>query len=210
MPTGRATWPAPYTGMSPPQLYRALGVSNRIHDFNDCFKSHGRPAVRITQRDLSQWEYERTIETPAGRQTAVFRKSPNNEWHMPVKWPITTPQEMRVAAWRKERRTWTWDQSRHEPICKEWAGLGAPTIFLPRVTVQDLYVNTMGGRLLRPHLQRADAHRLRPAVHRPLRAEPGAWHQRRDLIDGRHRAGAAGHAGCGRLQCPRIMTARSS
>ncbi len=140
----REPLPAPYTGMSLPQLYRALGVSNRIYDFNDCFKSREDPAVRITQRDLSQWEYERTIETPVGSQTAVFRKSPNNEWHMPVKWPITTPQEMRVAAWREERRTWTWDQARYDALCKEWAGLGAPTIFLPRVTVQDLYVNTMG------------------------------------------------------------------
>jgi hypothetical protein len=49
-----------------------------------------------------------------------------------------------VGAWREERRTWSWDQAAYERLSKEWAGLGAPTMCVPRTTVQKLYLETMG------------------------------------------------------------------
>ena len=98
--------PAPYTGMSLSQLYRALGCSNRVYDYNAAFKCVEDPQVRFPRRDLSATDYELRWDTPVGSQHAVYRISPNSPWHEPVKWPISDEQEMKVAAWRMERTTW--------------------------------------------------------------------------------------------------------
>jgi hypothetical protein len=136
--------PAPYTGMTPPQLYRALGCSNRIYDFTECFVSHEDPEVRITQRDLNETDYEVVWETPIGRQRAVYRRSPRSDWDKPLKWPIADEQEMRSAAWREARRTWSWDQAFFDRLSAEWASLGAPTMYICRTSVQKLIVEDMG------------------------------------------------------------------
>jgi hypothetical protein len=136
--------PAPYTGMTPAQLYRALGCSNRIYEFNECFVAHEDPCVRVTQEDLSDTDYEVTWHTPVGRQRAIYRRSPNSPWHRPIKWPIADEGEMKVAAWREERRTWSWDQATFERLSREWAELGAPTMFICRTNVQKLFIEDMG------------------------------------------------------------------
>ena len=136
--------PAPYTGMTPAQLYRSLGCSNRVYEFNECFVSHEDPAVRVTRTELNDAEHEIIWETPVGRQRAVYRSSPNTPALLPVKWPISDEQEMKVATWREERRTWTWDQARYEQLSREWAGLGAPTMYICRTNVQKLIIEDMG------------------------------------------------------------------
>ena len=136
--------PAPYTGMSESQMYRALGCSHRLYHFNACFPSREDESVRHSHRELGPMEYEVVTETPVGRQRAVYRKSPNNPWHMPVKWPIESPEEMKVATWREERRTWHWDQAAYDKLWQEWQGLGAPTCYMPRVNVQKLFIEDMG------------------------------------------------------------------
>jgi hypothetical protein len=141
--SGRAL-PAPYAGMTPAQLYRALGCSNRIYEFNQCFRSHEDPAVRVTRKELNAIDYEVVWETPVGSQRALYRKVKGSPWHEPIKWPITEEREMRVAAWRAARRTWSWDQAKYEQLCEEWKGLGAPTMFICRTSVQQLFVEDMG------------------------------------------------------------------
>ena len=108
--------PAPYTGMTPAQLYRALGCSNRLYDFDQCFVSHEDERVRITQQDINETDYAIVWETPVGRQRAIYRRSPNTWHHAPVKWPIADAHDLKVAAWREERRTWSWDQGAFDPL----------------------------------------------------------------------------------------------
>jgi hypothetical protein len=136
--------PPPYDGMTPPRIYRSLGCAARPYGFNRCFVSHEDPAVTIRRRDLSETDEEVLVETPVGRQRAVYRRSPTSPWPRPVKWPIANEDEMRVAAWREARRTWTWDQEKYEALSSEWAGLGAPTMYMPRTTVQKLFIDEMG------------------------------------------------------------------
>jgi hypothetical protein len=141
----REPLPAPYTGMTTrPQVYRALGVSDRVYEFGGCFRCQEDPAVRRTQKDIDSCTYEVLVETPVGTQRAVYRISPNSPWHMPVKWPISDEAEMKVAIWRTLRHTWTWDQKEYERLCTEWAHLGAPTMCVPRITVQKLFIDDMG------------------------------------------------------------------
>jgi hypothetical protein len=136
--------PAPYAGMTLAQLYRALGCSNRVYEYNACFKGTEDPRVTLSRRELSATEYELCWTTPVGRQRAVYRMFKESPWHEPVKWPIADEQEMKVAAWRAERTTWAWDQAAFDRVAAEWRGLGAPAMFICRTTIQQLYVSDMG------------------------------------------------------------------
>jgi Uroporphyrinogen decarboxylase (URO-D) len=136
--------PEPYGDMSLPDIYRSLNCSARIYTYNACFKAVEDPAVTVTKRELNATDVETTFETPVGKQVRVDRRTPNSPSPIHVKWEITTEEELRAAIWRTERRTWRWDQKAFEWVTNEWGDLGAPTIFMPRVNIQDLYINTMG------------------------------------------------------------------
>ena len=136
--------PAPYTGMTPVEVYRALGVSARLYNYNRSFRRVEHPSLRRTEKKLSETDAVVTIETPAGKQVEVRRTSPNNPHIIHVKWPVETEEELKVAAWRAENETWEWDQDAFDAVEAEWGDLGAPTIFMPRVSVQSLYIDHMG------------------------------------------------------------------
>ena len=74
----------------------------------------------------------------------VTRKTPNNWYHITLKWPVASEEELKVAIWRAENTTWAWDQAAFDRVAAEWGDLGAPTIYLPRVNVQKLYLEDMG------------------------------------------------------------------
>ena len=136
--------PVPYTGMSIVEVYRELNVSARLYNFNTCFRRVEDPRVKYIDRQLNETDTEYTVETPAGRQVSVGRRSPNSPMERHVKWPVSSEEELKVAVWRAEHRTWEWDGGEFERVKAEWGNLGAPTMFMPRVNVQDLYINTMG------------------------------------------------------------------
>jgi hypothetical protein len=72
------------------------------------------------------------------------RKTPNSWYLIEEKWWISTPEDMRVFTWLLDHAEWRWDQAHYEFAKSKWGRMGAPTMFMPRVTVQDLYINTMG------------------------------------------------------------------
>ncbi len=136
--------PEPYESMTVPGIYRALNCSPRIYEFNACFRRIEDSRVIRNERKLSETDTEITIHTPAGKQVSIYRITSSSPHRIQVKREIESEAEMRVALWRAEHSTWVWDQTRYEALCAEWGNLGAPTMFMPRVNVQDLYINTMG------------------------------------------------------------------
>lgn len=136
--------PQRYRGMTLPDLYRDLGCANRVYDFGEAVKNIEDPRVRITRNVLSPEEYEVTIETPVGNQYARYRVSPNNWYHEPSKWPVSTPEEMKVAAWRERHRQWAWDQKAYDEEVRQWQGLGAVNFCITRTNVAKLYLEVMG------------------------------------------------------------------
>ncbi len=136
--------PEPYDRMSYQEMYRHLQCSNRIYEYGACYQRLEDERVGVLQRPLNEWDREVSWETPVGTQVAVYHRSPNHRSTVTLKWPICNAQDMRVAAWREEHATWRWDQAKFEELRETWGDLGAPTAYLPRVTVQDLYINTMG------------------------------------------------------------------
>jgi len=136
--------PEPYEGMSIPDIFRALGCSSRLYEFNACFRSVGHPAVRQVDEDLNDTDHKTTIETPVGKQESVWRRSLNNPGVIHLKWEVTTEEELKVATWRHENTTWEWDQETYDGLLRELGDLGAPTMFMPRMNVQALYIEQMG------------------------------------------------------------------
>jgi len=136
--------PERYQGLSHPDLYRALGCAQRVYDFCWSIQNVEDPRVRFEKNELSPTEYEMTIHTPVGQQYARYRVSPNNWWHEPIKWPVESPEEMRVAAWRERHRDWEWRPEVYAQICENWKGRGAVNFCMPRVTTAKLYLEEMG------------------------------------------------------------------
>lgn len=136
--------PEPYQGMSLPDIYRSLGCSARLYDFNSCFKRIEHESIKRTEERLNDRDTKITIETPAGRQTVVTRRSPNTFHVAFLKWEVETLEELKVAAWREENTRWEWDRERFDHLSKELGDLGAPTIFMPRMNVQSLYIEKTG------------------------------------------------------------------
>ena len=136
--------PAPYDRMGYVEMYRSLGCSNRIYEYNACFERVEDPRVTVTRRRLNAFDTETAWATPVGDQTQIEHRSPNHRSVSYRKWPVCTRGDLRVAAWREAHCRWRWDQQAFDRVAAEWGRLGAPTCYMPRVTVQDLYINTMG------------------------------------------------------------------
>ncbi len=137
--------PAPYTGMSVPEIYRALGCSHRLYPwYNECFRRIEPASIHRVEEKLDETDVKTTIETPVGRQVRIDRKTPNSRRMIHVKWPVTTEEELKVATWIEENTTWEWDQDKFAKAERDVGDLGAPTVYTPRSNVQDLYINAMG------------------------------------------------------------------
>jgi hypothetical protein len=137
--------PDPYQGMDIFDIYRDLGCSARLYEkFNLCFKEIEHPQVKITEKQLNNTDFETLIETPVGNQRAINRKTKTCERPIRIKWEISDEQELKVAIWRLENSSWQWHQKTYDTLVEQYCDLGAPTMFLPRVTIQDLYINRMG------------------------------------------------------------------
>jgi len=136
--------PAPYTGMSLWEVYRALGCSARLYEYNQCYRRVEHPAVHATTRQLNETDVETTIHTPVGKQVRIDRRTPNSPHAIQVKREVESEDELRVATWREENTTWAWDQEQYDVLQAQVGDLGAPTMYMPRMNVQDLYINRMG------------------------------------------------------------------
>jgi hypothetical protein len=136
--------PAPYTGMTPPQVYRSLHCSDRLYQFNGCVRRVEDPRVVVRENKLSETDSETVWETPVGKQREILRRSKSSWYHERIKAQIASEEEMKVAVWREERASWTWHQDYYDQLLAAVGDLGLPTMFMPRVNVQDLYITTMG------------------------------------------------------------------
>jgi hypothetical protein len=136
--------PLPYTGLSLFDLYRRLGCSARLYEYNACFERVEEPRVRLLKRDLGNGNVEHMIKTPVGTQCEVWHHSPNNLHPVRKKFEVESRDELRIAIWREENATWRWNQQVFDRLQREVGDLGAPVMFMPRSNVQSLYLEKMG------------------------------------------------------------------
>ena len=136
--------PDPYEKMSLPDIFRSLHCSDRLYQFNSSIQRAEDPKVVVRENRLNETDIETIWETPVGKQRAIRRTAPTTWYYERIKGEIASEEDMKVAIWRAERATYTWDQDYYETQLAAVGDLGLPTVFMPRVNVQDLYINTMG------------------------------------------------------------------
>ncbi len=137
-------FPAPYTGMTQPQIYRSLGCSARLYDYNACFQRTEHASVRFVNRKINETDTERLTITPVGTLQGITRSSRNSPRESHVKWPVVTAQDVRVATWLEENAAWRFDGAKYAQLKGDLGDLGAPTMFMPRINIQHMYINVTG------------------------------------------------------------------
>ncbi|MBN2853328.1 MAG: hypothetical protein JXQ23_11395 [Clostridia bacterium] len=136
--------PGKYNGMTKPELYRDLGCSARIYEFNDCFVRTDHHDVVRTVEEIGEQQKLYKMKTPIGTISCVMRSNNSNTGRYYEKWWVNNEEELKIQEWADSRATWSFDQKRFEEHSKEWEGLGAPCIFMPRIGIQHLYISSMG------------------------------------------------------------------
>ena len=137
--------PGGLDGLSDAQIYRNLGCSNRIYEYNACFRQVLPGSVHTYSREISPMERETVIETPAGKLTTVMRGNTSNPGWFFEKWPVVTEDDLKVQMWLVEHTDWAFDRAVYDAVYAEWGDIGLPVMFTwPRVTVQNLYHDLMG------------------------------------------------------------------
>lgn len=136
--------PQPYTGMTPPQLYRTLGCSNRIYDYNSAILRIEDSAIHRYSKAISEYEIEYFAECPSGKISTIQRSNTSNYGVFPKKWWITSEEDMKVAIWIEEHTTFKFDQKEFDKQHDIWGDLGLPSLYVPRVNIQSLFIDTMG------------------------------------------------------------------
>ena len=136
--------PQPYTGKDLPGIYRELGCSNRNYYFSSCFVKVNDDRVKEYTNKISALETEHIIETPVGRISTIIASNTSNYGTFPKKWWVQSEEDMKVLMWVEERCTWKWDDKSYNELLKIWGDLGLPTMCMPRVNIQHLYIDIMG------------------------------------------------------------------
>jgi len=137
--------PGGLNGLTDAEIYRNLGCSNRIYEYNACFEQILPDRVNVYSRDISILEREIVTETPVGKLTTVLQGNTSNPGWFYKKWPVTCEDDLKVQMWLVEHMDWKWDQEIYDSLHSEWGDVGLPVMFMwPRVTVQNLYHDLMG------------------------------------------------------------------
>ena len=136
--------PGRFQGMTEPEVYRALGCSNRVYEYNACFCPVDHCSVRRAEIPIDSSRTKQVVETPVGTMSTVLQKTPASWYHIIEKQWIETPEDMKVATWLAEHSEWRWDQDTYDKVLEDWGRIGAPTMYMPRVNVQHLYLDMMG------------------------------------------------------------------
>ena len=135
--------PGRYKGMSKSALYRDLGCSARIYEFNDCFIPLYDDTIRFSDR-VEGNDHIAVFETPVGTVTHIGRRTPSSPaWLVAKEW-ICSEEDMKVFTYIEAHTDWAFSQETFDRVYAEWGDLGAPCIFMPRVSVQRLYIDLMG------------------------------------------------------------------
>lgn len=136
--------PGVFKGMDLVEVYKELGCSNRIYEYNDCFQTVDAPEIVRTEKKLSELETEYTIETPVGNVSCIMKANTSNSGTFPSKWWIEDEEDLEVMSYVLSHQTWVWREDIYQKVYEKWGRIGAPAIYMPRVNIQYLYIDMMG------------------------------------------------------------------
>lgn len=138
------TLPGEYAGLSRHDLYCTLDVSPRVYEFNGCVQAYDRVPVKRYSKKINDLETEIHFETPVGNIEYIWASNDSNGGAYFKTWPAENEEQLKVMIWLENNTLWRWNQEHYDRMTAEWGNLGLPSIFVPRVTIQKSFVETMG------------------------------------------------------------------
>lgn len=136
--------PRGYEGLDRKGLYEALGVSDRLYQFNACFQAAYDPSIRVTRRQIDPMTSETVLHTPVGDVTEVTRGNTSNPGRMPIKWYVETEEDLKTFIYIEEHTAWRFDRAMYDRLLRDLGHLGLPAAYLCRVNIQQLLVTLAG------------------------------------------------------------------
>lgn len=136
--------PEPFTGLDKPDIYKELGCSNRCYEYNGCVQHIPDPRIKNYSKKLDELHTEYVTETPVGTLTTVLRTNTSNPGVFQSKWAVTCEEDMKVMMWIQEHTDYKWNQEHYDNMYKKWGTLGLPSLYVPRVNMQHLFIDIMG------------------------------------------------------------------
>lgn len=135
--------PGRYKGMSKVEIYRDLGCSARIYEYNDCFYPVYDDTLKFSVRKEGR-QIISTFETPVGTVTHIDQTTPNSWATLVKKQWVCDEEDLKVFTYIEKHTDWAYSQEHFDKTMAEWGDLGAPCIFMPRTSLQRLYIDLMG------------------------------------------------------------------
>ncbi len=135
--------PGRYKGMSKSEIFKDLGCSSRIYEYNDCFYPIFDNTIKQSYV-VDGRNTESKIETPVGAVTRICKTTPSSWAVLVTKEWVCSEEDLKVFTYIEEHTTWGFNQEHFDKTMAEWGNIGAPTIFMPRVSMQRLYIDLMG------------------------------------------------------------------
>jgi len=138
----QGTLPERYRDMSLLEVFDDLGCSVRPYwAFNPTI--HFEPPEEWRREERSEGELTIVTEhTPAGDLVAVHQRT--SLAHHTRKYPVVTPDDMKVMEWILRHRRVHFDWGVYEKACEEIGDRAAPIIYIPRINVMRLVIEFMG------------------------------------------------------------------
>ncbi len=126
-------------------IYKRLDICNRVYDYNACIcRVVDEKKIQHFSRQISPLERELGIRTPLGEITARLRTNNSNGGEFFSKWWIETEEDLKIYTYYEQASDWAYDDGAFQRVRAEWGKMGAPSVFLPRTTIQHAYLDTMG------------------------------------------------------------------
>lgn len=136
--------PGIYEGMSKSDIYRELGCSARIYEYNESYTSSFVGGNIEQYHETVDNKTTRYIKTPKGTLTHITKTTPSSWASLVAKEWVTCEEDLKIMQYVEDHRQWGWNQEHFDKTEKEWGNLGAPCIFMPRVSMQNLFIDLMG------------------------------------------------------------------
>ncbi len=135
--------PGIYEGMKKSDIYRELGCSARAYEFNASFKPKYSGGITFEQEVNGEHTTD-YINTPVGRVSRTVKTTPSSWAKLVTKEWVENEEDLIIYTYIEQHTDWYFDEEFYNEMLKEWGDLGAPCVFMPRVSMQRLYIDLMG------------------------------------------------------------------
>ena len=138
----QGTLPERYRGMTHMELYDDLGCSVRPYDaFNPAILIEDSEEITVETREEGPLT-TRIEHTPVGDLVRI--EECTDMTHHTRKYPVVTPDDMRVMEWKLRHQKVGFDMDRYQAGCELIGERGAPAIFIPRINLMRIVIDFMG------------------------------------------------------------------